>query len=157
MKKINRTTLFTILIFFGWANNNLQAQNPNCNYSIEYSFDNLEINDYDTVWSIKCYINVTDFSSLKKMHLNVKDALSSSNLIINSSSPIVDSLPILTGYNSINAVSGQKHNETGFIPTYYKEGTKIVIDLGFNRNNNIIIDLMVEDKNGNKYKVNKNN
>jgi len=114
-------------------------------YWMEYNYDYLEANDYDSIWSVRCFIQIPAGVAMNNFHLTMKDLRNNSNIVDNFDSPAKDS--IITGF--INAVVDStphaKRSETGFQPSYLQSNNTIVVDLGFHRNRLFDVEIIPKD------------
>ncbi len=118
-------------------------------YWMDYNWDNLDANDFDTIWNIRCFIQVPAGVSMKNFHLKLDDVLNNVNNLCNTNSPDVTTITSGVIASPCYLTPHPKRTETSYVPTFTKSGNYIVADLGFHRSHYFNVEVKPKDLSNN--------
>jgi len=128
-----------------------QSSSDTITYWLGYNFDNLAVNDYDSIWNVRCFINIPSGIQMKKFNIKITDI--TKTVVVNSSvSPSTDSMQTAQIISPSYTTPKPKRNETSYNPSFLKNANTIVVDFGFHRNSYYLIEIKPKDNKGNDIK-----
>lgn len=154
MKKTIKFFIIIVLLAFGSklnAQQQQQQQQPSdtITYWMEYNWDNLDVNDMDTIWNVRCYIQIPAGVTIKKFHLKLDDVLNNINNVCNVNSTGIDSIITSAISAGVYQTPHPKRAETGYQPTYSKNNNIVVADLGYHRNHYYAVEMKPKENSNN--------